>query len=97
MITRQDALNSLKKFKAETGSEYGIVSLGIFGSVARNQAVEGSDLDVVVETERVDPFQLVHLKSELEQILGVQVDLIRQRKRMNELLRKQIERDAIYV
>jgi len=97
MTTRQDALNSLKRFKAEAGSRYGIVSLGIFGSVARNQAVEGSDVDVVVETERVNPFQLVHLKSELEQILGMQVDLVRQRKRMNGFLRKQIERDAIYV
>jgi predicted nucleotidyltransferase len=97
MITQQDALNSLKKFKAEASSKYGIVSLGIFGSVARNEASEGSDLDVVVETERVNPFQLVHLKSELEQLLGVRVDLIRQREWMNEFLRKQIKRDAIYV
>jgi predicted nucleotidyltransferase len=97
MITQQDAIDRLKKFKHEASSRYGIVSLGIFGSVARNQAINGSDVDVVVEMEKVNPFQMVHLKDDLEQIFGVRVDLVRLRKNMNEFLRKQIERDAIYV
>ncbi|MDF7822795.1 nucleotidyltransferase domain-containing protein [Pontiellaceae bacterium B12227] len=97
MITQQQAISSLKKFKAEAGSEYGIISLGIFGSLARNQATELSDIDVVVETEVVNPFQMVHLKEQLELILDMPVDIVRMRKTMNAFLKKRIENEAVYV
>ena len=97
MITKQQALTTLQKFKAETGSEYGIVSLGIFGSLARNQANEDSDVDVVIEMETVNPFQLVHIRVQLEGLLKTHVDIVRMRDNMNQFLKKQIERDAVYV
>lgn len=97
MITRQQALTVLKQFKNRTGSEYGIVSLGIFGSLARNQANESSDIDIVIETEKADAFQMVHIKEDLESLLSTPVDVVRKRKCMNESLRKQIEKDAVYV
>ena len=40
-------------------------------------------------------FSLFHLKSELEELLGSPVDIIRLRDRMNELLRRRIEREEI--
>ena len=42
-------------------------------------------------------FSLSHLKNELEELLGSPVDIIRLRDRMNQLLRKRIEREGIYV
>jgi predicted nucleotidyltransferase len=68
MITRQQALNRLQRFKDEDGPKYGIVSLGIFGSLARNQATNKSDVDVVIETLNTDAFQIVHLKEDLEKL-----------------------------
>jgi predicted nucleotidyltransferase len=97
MITRQQALTALRQFKLETGPEYGIVSLGIFGSLARNQTTEESDIDVVIETETVNPFQIVHIKEQLENLLGGQVDIVRMRKTMNGFLKKRIESEAVYV
>ena len=97
MISKQQALAKLRHFKNEVGSEYGIVSLGVFGSLARNQATEDSDVDVVVETQKVDAFQLVHIKEQLELLLETHVDIVRMRKNMNPFLKKRIERDAIYV
>lgn len=97
MISKQQALTALQQFKKEVGSEYGIVSLGIFGSLARNQANEGSDIDVIVETKKVDAFQIIHIKEELEELLNTHVDIVRKRERMNPFLKKRIERDVVYV
>jgi predicted nucleotidyltransferase len=97
MISRQHALTALKQFKTRSGSKYGIVSLGIFGSLARNQANESSDVDIVIETQKADAFQMVHIKEELEALLKTPVDVVRKRNRMNEILQKQIEKDAVYV
>ncbi|MES9901294.1 MAG: nucleotidyltransferase domain-containing protein [Sedimenticola sp.] len=91
------ALIALQKFKSETASEYGIISLGVFGSLARNEAGEGSDVDVVIEMDTVDPFQIVHLKEQLEALLDTHVDIVRKRQNMNSFLKKQIEKDAVYV
>ena len=96
-MTTQQVLDILKHFKTEAGSEYGIASLGLFGSFARNQACPESDVDVVVTLNAVDPFRMVHLREALEQRLGMPVDLVRLRPTMNPLLRERIERDAIYV
>ena len=97
MVSRQEALMTLRKFKNEAGSEYGIVSLGLFGSLARDQAITGSDVDVVVETEKVDAFQIVHIKEALEELLNIHVDIVRKRDRMNEFLKQRIEEEAVYV
>jgi predicted nucleotidyltransferase len=97
MLSRQQTLAALQRFKNEAGSEYGIVSLGIFGSLARNEAKEGSDVDVVVETEKADAFQIIHLKEHLESLLNSHVDIVRKRPNMNDFLKKRIERDAVYV
>jgi len=71
--------------------------LGIFGSVARDQASAESDVDVVVETKEPNLFMMVDLKEKLESILGVKVDLIRYWRRMNPYLKKRIDREAHYV
>lgn len=97
MISRQQTLNALRRFKIENGSNYGIVSLGVFGSLARNEATTESDVDVVVETQTADPFRLVHLKEQLETLLDAKVDIVRKRQNMNPFLKRQIERDAVYV
>ena len=39
MRTRQEILETLKAFKEEATSKYGVTTLGLFGSVARNQQI----------------------------------------------------------
>jgi len=48
-MSRSDILKILTKFKENHAEEYGILSMGIFGSVARDQATDESDVDVVVK------------------------------------------------
>jgi len=97
MLNRTDILNELKNYKSLRGEQYGILSLGIFGSCSRNMNVEGSDVDIVVSTKTPDLFQIVHIKEELESIFNAKVDIVRKRENMNQFLAEQIKADAIYV
>ncbi len=95
-MSLNEALSILRQFRQANCDKYGIKSLGIFGSYARNDENVDSDVDVVVETENPDLFAIVHIKEELGQLLGRPVDLVRKRPNMNPLLRERIERDVIY-
>ncbi|MDD2954116.1 MAG: nucleotidyltransferase domain-containing protein [Parabacteroides sp.] len=97
MKSRQEIIALLRDFKMRQGEKYGILRMGIFGSLARNQQTESSDVDIYYEGEARGLFSLSHLKNELEELLGSPVDIIRLRDRMNELLRKRIEKEGIYV
>ncbi|WP_225659943.1 nucleotidyltransferase family protein, partial [Bacteroides thetaiotaomicron] len=44
-------MNILRNYKQKMSSYYGILRLGIFGSVARGEQTEDSDLDVFVELQ----------------------------------------------
>lgn len=58
-------------------SRHGVTNVEVFGSAARGDDYEGSDLDLLVDlAPGTDLFDLVHIKAELEEILGAPVDLI---------------------
>lgn len=86
-------LHSLKEQKAD---KYGIEAIGIFGSVARDEQTEASDLDVFVKLATPDYFLMSELKEEIEQRCGCRVDLLRLRPTLRPLLKNRIERDGIY-
>ncbi|MCX6049181.1 MAG: nucleotidyltransferase family protein [Chloroflexi bacterium] len=95
-MQREHILDILSAHKQEFSEKYGVSRLGIFGSVARNEATEASDVDIIVEMPP-DLFQMVHMKEELEQLLVAPVDLIRYQKYLNALLKRRIDQEAIYV
>ena len=72
----QNILNTLRAHKSDLSMRYHLTGLGIFGSTARNEALQSSDIDVVIRTSIPDPFQLVNLKEELETLLKSEVDLV---------------------
>ncbi|RLG13637.1 nucleotidyltransferase [Candidatus Pacearchaeota archaeon] len=96
-MDREKILNELRRYKPILEKKYGIVKLGIFGSVARGDMKNSSDIDIVVEIKNTDPFILLDIKEELSKLLGCKVDLIRLRKNINKILKKRIEKEVIYV
>ena len=96
-MKRSEIINKLQRYKAEHQEKYQFKRIGIFGSVARGNPGEQSDLDVIVEQKAPDMFLLGSIKSDLEEALGMKVDVIRLRKEMNAFLKKRIEQEAIYV
>ena len=97
IMTTNDVLARLKMFKESRQAEYSLRSLGIFGSFARGQAQEDSDVDVVFETSEPNLFRTSRMKQELEELLARRVDVVRLRERMNPRLKQRILREARYV
>ena len=58
--------------------------------------VEG-DIDVVVELKTQDLFDLIGIKLDLEEQLSQEVDIVSYRKKMNEFLKRRIDKEAVYV
>ena len=96
-MSRSEIIKVLKLFKEQSAEEYGILALGIFGSIARDEAKKDSDVDVVVKTKTPDPYTIVHIKESIEEKLQLPVDIIRLRDKMNPFLKKRIEKEAVYV
>ena len=96
MKTIEDYMAILRKYQTSKSEIYGIIRIGIFGSVARNEQTEDSDVDVCVEMKKPDLFALVHIKEDLQELFGKSVDIVRLRKNMNPMLLSRIQRDGIY-
>ena len=69
----------------------------IFGSVARNENTEGSDIDIVVEVEKPSLQLMYELKEALKALFACEVDLVRFRDSLRPLFKSNILRDVIYV
>jgi len=94
---KNEILDILRDFVAENGARYHIVRLGIFGSAARDEMRDESDIDVVVELEKPELSSLVGIKRGLEERLHRRIDLIRYRREINPTLKICIDREAVYV
>ena len=97
MKTKEQYILILSDFQKRRGGVYGITKLGIFGSVARGDQKEGSDIDICYEGEPLSLFKIAALKEELENTLENSVDIVRLRNSMNRFLKKRIEKEGLYV
>ncbi|MGE0019413.1 MAG: nucleotidyltransferase family protein [Draconibacterium sp.] len=97
MNTIDQYISLLTEFKNQRGYLYGINRIGIFGSVAKGNQTENSDIDIYYEGKALSLFKIAALKEELENLLNTTVDIIRVRDSMNGLLKRNIKKDGIYV
>ena len=97
MKTTDEYIHLLRQFKIAHASEYGITQIGIFGSVARREHIEWSDIDIYYEGPSLGLKSLVGLPTALENYLGIPVDVVRKHKNLRPNLIQTINRDIIYV
>ncbi len=75
-MNRKIILDFLAQHRDEIGSKYGVTKIGLFGSYARGEAREDSDVDIAVEIESDNKFRsFFDLKYFLENGLNKKVDL----------------------
>ncbi len=87
----------LQLFKEQHAKEYQLCALGYFGSYARNEAGEESDVDIVFDTDAPNLFMTAMLKQDLEVWLGRPVDILQLRGLTNPRLKARVEKEAVYV
>ncbi len=94
-MTRQEVLDKLEANRSQL-RRMGVKSLSLFGSLARDEATDHSDVDLLVEFDRpIGLFQFIRVQQYLQNILGVdRVDLV-MLDALHEALRDNILRDAI--
>ncbi len=93
---KKEIIEILGDYKKEFAEKYGILMIGIFGSVARDEAGGDSDVDIVVRISEPDLFMLVGIKNDLEERLHRPVDIVTYRENMNQFLKKRIDGEAVY-
>lgn len=98
MKTTEEILEILREFKRTAGDKYGIEQLALFGSTARGEQNEDSDIDICVKVRKaIDYFTLQDIREELEELFRKKVDLLTLHENMRQLFRRNIEQDAIYI
>jgi predicted nucleotidyltransferase len=96
MLDRAEIARRLDARRAEL-ARFGVGSLALFGSRAREQARAGSDIDLLVDFVRpIDLFAFMELEEQLEAWLGARVDLV-PKDALKPLLRNRILREAVSV
>jgi len=96
-LTKKELENKLAAHRHEL-RKMGVVSLAVFGSVARDESTQYSDIDLLVDFDReVGLFDLFETQHKLEEIIGVpKIDLI-QKGAIHPALRDQILSEAVNV
>ena len=96
-MEREKMIFLLKSHKRQL-KKFGVRSISIFGSIARNQARKRSDVDLLVDFNRpIGLFEFARLKMYLEELLGRKVDLVTPealRKELREVILKEAIRAA---
>ncbi len=96
-MKREDVLEILRQHRSELSKRFHVRSLGLFGSVARGEAGDTSDVDLLVEFSEPPGFDgYMNLKFRLEELLEARVDLVMQ-KALKPEARNAVEKEIIRV
>ncbi|MEI6206573.1 MAG: nucleotidyltransferase family protein [Desulfuromonadales bacterium] len=95
---RNDILSLLRANKDEMAHRFGVVSVGLFGSYARGEAHEDSDIDIAIEilSEKKSLGNFLGIRRYLEQQFGKSVDLGIE-STLKPLARETVAREIIHV
>ena len=74
--------------------DYNPEMIGIFGSYARNENLQSSDIDILVKFKStLSLLQLLHIERLLSQKLGIKVDLVTEGAVKNRIVKESISKD----
>ena len=99
LMDKQDILEYLKSQQEQYSKKFGIKFIGLFGSIAKDEADEKSDIDLLYEIEKdkkLSMFSYLKLISELEKIFHKKVDLVRETT-LKPQIKDYIYKDLTYV
>jgi len=97
MKTLQEIRLILQGHLPELRERYAVTTIAVFGSVARGDQTAASDVDILVDLRQPVGWEIVHLQQHLEEILGLQVDLVTRKAVIRKpLLWQSIQEDLVY-
>ena len=88
-------VSAIQDAVSRTAQKYGLTRVTLFGSYARGEADNASDVDLVVETSRPLGFARGAIYNELEQELGRPVDIIFGMSNLYPFVRESFAREGV--
>jgi len=95
MKTREEIEETLKRFKPMLREKFNVKEIGFFGSYVRGEESETSDVDVLVDFFEPIGWEFIDFKEFLEEILGLEVDLVTV-KALKPQLKEKILKEVVY-
>jgi len=95
MYTLQNIIDILRQYKPELQKKYPVGKLGVFGSFARGEATEKSDIDIAVEIIGPMGLNFVAMADEIEALLGIKTDVVPLRSIKPQYLYS-VQKDIVY-
>lgn len=96
-MSKEDIVEKISKNMPLIRAKYHIKQLGVFGSVARDEQTEDSDVDVLVEFDSpIGFFDFIRLENQLSKTLDRRVDLV-SKKALKPSIREEVLNETIYV
>ncbi|MCC6472726.1 MAG: nucleotidyltransferase family protein [Burkholderiales bacterium] len=97
LVNRTQVLEALAERRPQIATRFGVKRLSLFGSAARDELRDSSDVDVLVEFEGPATYRgYFELKDYLEALLGRTVDLVTDQG-LRARARRHVERDLVRV
>ena len=96
MYTLDAIIERLRQHKPELQKKYPVSRLGVFGSYARGEATENSDIDIAVEITDAMGLKFVAMADEIENLFGIKTDVVPLRS-IKPWYLPYVEKDIVYV
>ena len=96
MSGKQQCIELLTQSTPYIRSEFGVRSMLLFGSMARGEEDNESDVDIFVDMPP-KAFMVIGLKQYLQELLGRAVDVVRKHSQLDPFLKNEINRDGITI
>lgn len=94
-MTTLETLRAKRTELEAIGRKYGVSNIRVFGSVARGEETEGSDIDLLVNVEsNRDLYDFIGFKQDAEALLSCEIDLVTE-KGLYHLLRDKVLNEAL--
>ena len=95
-MNEQEIMDILRNEKPYLSEEFGLLSIGLFGSFAKGVQGPDSDIDLLVETIEPRFDSLAGIQLHLEKKIGKPVDVVRKRPGLSERFLRQVEKTIHY-
>ena len=95
-IDKDYILSLLKVYYTYNKEKYGIERIGLFGSFARNEAKQDSDVDIIISLQKPNLLTYSTITQQLETAFRRKVDLISEKAILKEPFKTKVEKEVIY-
>lgn len=95
-MTSNEIIQKLRDEMPLMRQRFGVDTIGLFGSYARNEQNDNSDIDVLVKFRQPELKALIGLLDYMESLFSRKVDIVADGKQLSERFRRMIKSEIIY-